>query len=267
MKKCIIFGNCQASTVKQYLSELSCFSEKYEIYTYANWQLIQNKEAVPTHHLEDADLIIYQPLRDIHGCYSTNKQNPESFFNLLNERCKTISFPRLHNNSLWPIFHKHNNKRELYGTIKNKVGSMDELLYLYNNNLIDYDFDTRQCSNYSLSKEREADTDIKIIDYIYGNLHKHKLFLTHDHPTSRVFNEVAKQVCEHLDIEYDHKKGMTYDENYVNLQDSVYGHSTKQYPLSRYAIKHFGFEFISEEDSNADSFYKDRTIDFYISNK
>ena len=61
MKKCIIFGNCQCSGVKKFL-EFSDFYEQYEIHQYANWELIQdNKMTIPIHHLQSADLVIYQP--------------------------------------------------------------------------------------------------------------------------------------------------------------------------------------------------------------
>lgn len=264
MKLCIAFGNCQAAALKLYLSELSSFSETYECHVYANWQLLKhNKLAIPIQQLSHADLILYQPLSDVHGCYSTNKANPESFMSLLSDNCKTISFPRLHNNSLWPLFHKNASRTVMYGKINNHIESMDQLNYLYDNDMIDYDFTHRALENYRISKQKEEETDVKIVDYIYDTMHKQKVFLTHDHPTSCVFNEVTRQVCDVLGIEYNYEKGLTFPENIANLQDSVYHRADKQYPISRYAIKHFGLTYVTDETPSTYEFYQLLTKDYY----
>ena len=263
MKTCIIFGNCQCSGVKKFL-ELSNFYESYQIYQYANWQLMKNNTMlIPIHQLQNADLIIYQPLSDVHNCYSTNRSNPDSFFNLLSDSCKTISFPRIHNNGIFPIFHKHYYRNNIYGRINNMPNSINQLLYMYDNNQLDFDIDNRMKQNYLISKEKEKDTDCKIIDIIYDNIKSHKLFLTHDHPTSFVFNNLTKQIADILDLEYNYELGLTFDENITCLEDSVYGNSSRQYPISRYAINHFNFNYIANEDIIANNFYKDIIIDYY----
>jgi hypothetical protein len=265
-KKCITFGNCQAGALKKYLFELSSFGEIYDFQSYANWELIKdNKLAIPIQQLKEADLVIYQPLNDVYGCYSTNKNNPESFFNLLNENCKTISFPRIHNNAIWPVFRKHADPF-MYGKINNNIKDLENLIYLYNNNQIDYNFKNRLEENYKISKEKEATTDVKIVDYIYDNMRKYKMFLTHDHPTSRVCNEVAKQICSILKIDYDYEKGLTFDENIVGFVDSVYKRKDNQYPISRYMIRDLNLEYIVEEDKDADEFYRNLSIQFITLN-
>jgi len=267
MKKCILFGNCHCSGVKQFL-EYSNFFEQYEVQQFANWELIKDEQnmAIPIHLIKEADLVIYQPLSDIYNCYSTNKQNPDSFFRLLKDECKTVSFPRIHNNALFPIFHKNDRKHLFYGTILNRVDSLQHLAYLYNNNFIDYDFDRRMSYNYSVSKEKETDCDIQIADFIYNNVSNHKLFLTQDHPTSFVFNKLTSSICEQLDLDYDYERALNVPENITGLEDSVYKSVEKQYPISRYAIRHYGFKYIKEESSNADSFYGACSWDYYNKN-
>ena len=267
LKTCIIFGNCQCSGVKKFL-ELSNFYEKYEIYQYANWELIKNDTMlIPIQQLQNADLIIYQPLSDVHNCYSTNRSNPNSFFNLLSETTQTISFPRIHNNGLFPLFYKNSSYQNIYGKINNMPDSTEKLLYMYDNNELDFDFDNRMQQNYNISVEKEKYTDIKLIDHIYSNIKDHKLFLTHDHPTSFIFNNLTKQIAEILDLEYDYELGLTYSENITNIEDSVYGRETNQYPISRYAINHFNFNYIQNEDTDADIFYKNMIMDYYIKNQ
>lgn len=267
MKNCILFGNCHCSGVKKFL-EYSTFFEQYEVQQFANWELIKdnNNMVIPTHLIKDADLVIYQPLSDVYDCYSTNKQNPDSFFQLLKDDCKTVSFPRIHNNALFPIFHKNNCKQLFYGTIKNQVDSLQQLAYLYKNDLIDYDFTNRMNNNYRISKDKEADCDIKIADFIYNNVSNEKLFLTQDHPTSFVFNKLTSLICEQLDLEYDYEKGLDAPENITQLEDSVYKSEEKQYPLSRYAIRHYDFKYAKEESPKADLFYGVCSWDYFNKN-
>jgi hypothetical protein len=221
---------------------------------------------IPVHLIKEADLVIYQPLSDVYNCYSTNKQNPDSFFRLLKDECKTVSFPRIHNNALFPIFHKNDRKQLFYGTIKNNIDSLHHLAYLYKNDLIDYDFDGRMNNNYRVSKEKEADCDVQIADFIYNNVSNHKLFLTQDHPTSFVFNKLTSLICEQLDLEYDYESALSAPENITALEDSVYKSEEKQYPISRYAIRHYNFKYIKEESSKADSFYGACSWDYYNKN-
>jgi hypothetical protein len=268
MKQCILFGNCQCSGVRKFL-EFSNFFDNYQIHQFANWELIkdENNMVIPVHLIQNADLVIYQPLSDVHNCYSTNRKNPDSFFSLLREDCKTVSFPRIHNNAIFPMFHKTARHDVLYGRIKNTAESIDEIIYLYNNNMIDYDFDARMSENYLISKEKESECDVKIADFIYNNISNHKLFLTHDHPTSFVFNEVTSQICDHLGFEYDYEKGATAEENLTEIEDSVYHSVDCQYPISRYAIQHFGFRYIQQETEEANLFYGSNTVEYFIRNQ
>jgi hypothetical protein len=265
-KTCILVGNCQCSGVREFL-QYSEFFKHYNVIQYANWELINSNTSIPTHTLQSADLVIYQPLSDVYNCLSTNKNNPDSFLNILNETCNTISFPRIHNNMLFPIFRKNKTSLNIYGTINNKIESLEHACYLYNNDLIDYDFDNRYNNNYYISKLKETDCDVKIIDFIYKNIANTKLFLTADHPTSFVFNEVTKQICEHLELDYDYEKGLTASENITGLVDSTYDRPSKQLPISRYTVKHFGLKYASGDIDDADNFYLQNTIEYIKLNK
>jgi hypothetical protein len=250
----------------EFLKE-SDFYEKYDVHNFFNWQLIEKKEqSIPEILLRTADLVIYTPLSDVNGCYSTNIHNTTSFIHLLKPECQLISFPRLHNNSLFPIFRKHKFKKErkdYYGIIKNNISSVQELSYLYENNLIDFDFDTRVKNNYEIAKEKEADCDVKIADYISDNVSKHKMFLTQDHPTSRVINHVTKQITDILDIDYNFEKVEGFHENIIGYEDSIYGNVDKQYPISKYSIRHFGFTYIEKEHPHAHRFYLKECVEYY----
>lgn len=259
MKSCLLIGNCQLSGIKECLNYTDFFKE-YEVTQYANWELLKSNERVPLYKLKQADLVIYQPLSEVHGCHSTALHNPESFLHLLKEDCKTVSFPRIHNNAIFPIFHKNRSMQQMYGSIKNKIENVKQLGELYIHNRIDFGFEERQLQNHTISFEKERETDVKIADFIQSNLSKKKLFLTHDHPTSFVFQEVTRQICDKLEIELPE---IEMDENKTGLKDSVYNRSDHQYPISRYAIQHFGFNYIEQEHSDADLFYARNMCDYY----
>ena len=257
-----VFGNCQCSGIKYFL-KFSKFYDYYDAYSYANWELLNQPDLLPIEMIKKADLIIYQPLSDVHGCYSTNIRNENSFMKLIKPECKILSFPRIHNNSLFPLFRKASNKPDYYGKVNNSFTTRKELLDLYNQNQLDFDLENRMNQNILISREKEKDCDVKIIDFILEHIKTHKLFLTQDHPTSFIFNEITRQICHMLDLEYDYEKGILEDENIVGLPDSVYTHSSKQYPISRYSMNYFQFEYICEEDTNANDFYLQQLLTFY----
>ena len=257
--KCILFGNCQCSGVKKFL-EFSPFFSMYEVYQFANWEMIQQEQHFPIQLLKEADLVIYQPLSDIHGCYSTDRVHPNSFFNLLKPDCKTISFPRIHSNSISPLFHKRYQNPMMYGYVNNTYSSLEELLHLYDTDQLDFDFDIRMKKNYEIALQREITCDVKIANFIYNNISNYKMFLTHDHPTSIVFDEVTRQICNLLKIPY---TSVSVDENITGLQDSVYCNTSCQYPISRYSIRHFHLKYIQKETQEANTFYRNNLIHFY----
>ena len=259
MKSCLLIGNCQMSGIQECLKHTDFFKE-YEVSQYANWELLKSNERIPLLHLKNADLVIYQPLSDVHGCHSTNLHNPDSFMHMLKEECLTISFPRIHNNSVFPIFHKNNKMKLMYGCIKNKIENETQLGDLYIHNRVDFGFEERMLQNHTISLEKEHDTDVKIADFIQSNLSKKKLFLTQDHPTSVVFQEVTRQICDTLEIDL---PDVEMEENKTGLQDSVYHRPDHQYPISRYAIQHFGFNYIDQEHPDADLFYAKNLCDYY----
>jgi hypothetical protein len=259
MKSCLLIGNCQMSGIQECLKHTHFFKE-YEVSQYANWELLKSNERIPLLTLKNADLVIYQPLSDVHGCHSTNLHNPESFMHLLKEDCITVSFPRIHNNALFPIFHKNNSMIPMYGCVKNKIDNVEQLVDLYVHNRIDFGFEERMLQNHKISLEKERDTDIKIADFIQSNVSKKKLFLTQDHPTSAVFQEVTRQLCDRLEIDF---PDVDMVENKTLLQDSVYRRPDHQYPISRYAIQHFGFKYITQEHPEADLFYARNLVDYY----
>ena len=258
MKKAVFIGNCQMSGIREVLRYTS-FYENYTLEQFANWEMIESKTAPPIHALSSADLVVYQPLSDVHGCFSTNPENPNSMLKNCKPDAVTISLPRIHNNSLWPIFKKYSKQSIYYGTdyIKHNQGiSIHELLRLYDTGKLNFDFESRYLHNKTISIEKEITTDVKVIDYIDENLRKKQLFLTHDHPTTDIFIHCTRQVCDILDIEF--PSILVADDNITGLQDSVYQNPSCRYPGSTYANRYFGFEWNTDVD---DIFYRNQLIE------
>lgn len=174
--------------------------------------------------------------------------------NVCKSESTVISVPRIHNNSLWPIFRKHSQKNIYYGgNFADKP--LEELLCLYDAGRLDFRFEERYQQNKTLSLEKERDTDVKVFDYIDENLRKKRMFLTQDHPTTDVFIHCTRQVCDILDIEF--PKELVLDDNVTGLQDSVYQNPSCRYPGSTYANRYFGFEWGAD-----DAFYRNVLIQY-----
>lgn len=268
-QKVILVGLCHCQGIMDML-KFTNFYDKYTVKWYANWQLIQNNQAIPYNDLTTADIVIYQPLSDIHGCYSTNKKNPNNMFKVCSEDTQLISIPRIHMNCIWPIFKKAANKQEYYGGDFLKyyksqgLTKVDQIIKLYDEGSLDFQFETRFNNNKKLFIEKEYETDIKLFNFIEYNMIDKYLFLSQDHPTSIVYYECVKQLCKYLDIEFNETFNIdTLDDNYMGVPDSVYSRSDNRIPLSKYSYNHYKFNWIQNID---DSFYRNELYNYLLLN-
>lgn len=256
MKHVVFIGNCQCSGIRSVL-EYTNFNDKYHVTQYANWEMIENNESPPIRDLSNADFIIYQPLSDIYGCFSTNPENPNNMLSICKPDAVVLSFPRIHNNSIWPIFKKHKNKLEYYGgdflsyyTSQN-IRTQYDFLYLYDNHLMNFNMEERFNSNMTITQKKEERTNIKVHDYIMKNIRTKRLFLTHDHPTTSVFYHCVTQMLDILDVDFHPSFSLeSIDMNITGLKDSVYGHASNMYPDSYYSM------FSYSDSVHNDSFYR-----------
>jgi len=122
----------------------------------------------------------------------------------------------------------------------NKLSDYPDSLFILNNK---YDYE-----------------DIKIFDYIEHNISKQLTFLTQDHPTSHVFTELYRQVCDLLDVPYIHIKQYDKDDNLSNLPDSSYNLPGDRLPISDYSKQFYGFSYPYVNHVDANKFYRDVII-------
>lgn len=259
MEKVVMIGNCQMSGIRTIL-DFTTFKDKYTVEQFANWQMIANRDAPPVQSLASADIVIYQPLSDVHGCYITNRENPDSMLNVCKEDTVFIEMPRIHNNSLWPIYAKHNSKTAYYGgeyLDSCRGASRHQIIQLYDEGKLDFKFIDRYNRNMDISLERERSCDIKVANFIRSNLKTQELFLMHEHPTSCVYAHCVDQMLDRLRIEY--TADVTgVDENLANCEDSVYHIPSGRFPQSSFSVKELGLPLAKYIDDN---FYRDRLID------
>ena len=260
MSLLVCIGNCQLSALCRYLRKNDAFLNQFaEIKEYANWQILERPDLLPIQDLKRADVVLYQPLSDVHGCLSMHKGNKQSIFQYISDETLTLSFPRIHNNALWPIARKHRDKPIWYGG-ESLLPSLEHTLALYDSGRMDFQFASRFARNKAISLEKEKDTDIKIFDYLESMLPKRRTFLTHDHPTSHVFTELYRQTCDLLDLPYVHVDSYDVDENCSGLPDSIYGLPGDAFPISPYAHSWYGCTYPYTNAVDATAFYRKEII-------
>uniref|UniRef100_A0A6C0J621 Polysaccharide biosynthesis enzyme WcbI domain-containing protein n=1 Tax=viral metagenome TaxID=1070528 RepID=A0A6C0J621_9ZZZZ len=210
--------------------------------------------------IKNADILIYQPLNEKHKKFSTN-----NILKLIKTTCKTISFPYIYNNSFYPIkgpteinqshFGKHchiifDNSECITNLIDKKL-NLDEILKLYQENKINFNYEKRYNNTINILENREKVCDIKIIDFIKKNFTKERLFLLENHPTSIIFINITNQILKILNIK--ELKILEYGINDCNLSGYI--------PLDISSKNYFNYEF--EIDKDCDNYYKQCIINIF----
>jgi len=255
MSKVVGIGNCQISGIRDILEQYTNFKDKYVFQQFANWQMIENKEAPPIESIKNADVIIYQPLSDVHGCFSTNPDNPNNMLQFAKSDAIIISMPRMYNDSLWPVFAKRYAKnfycgdeylRDFNGASKNTI------LTMYDNKHINFYFPERFSKNMDISYSKEINTDVKVVKFICDNIKQSQLFLTPDHPTTLLFRHCVDQMLDHLHVSYTQSIDNLPD-NLSLIEESTYQLPTRRLPQSSFSTKSFHYEWDHKID---DLFYR-----------
>jgi len=271
----IIYATCQGGAIGKFLMESKEFNEKYyDPVVISNYEYIRNNKyfieiSEYDHAIRNADLFIYQPLDDIYLKNSTNYIK-----SLLKPTCKTLSIPYVFNTSLWSIILAIKgdvtddwSKRdgggrvflniEVINELRVKHGlSLNEILKLYDNNKIDFNYEIRYRTDMNLLKNKEKNMDIKVHDFIKENISKKRLFLYSSHPTSPLFIHMTNQILNYIEMS---PITDNYDLDFCGL------HSAEipiAFPTS--SVDYFKFEFTTkEEEKIANDFYK-YVITWYI---
>lgn len=265
MKKALLIGNCQNHSLIGFLNKNEEFRRTYETKFYANWEMIERKDSIPTMELMNADLFIYHPLAPVHGCYSTDPNVEGSIGSLVKEGCLKISHPYVYSSAMWPLIQQDHNGRDWFGSevidglIANGM-KLDDILNEYRHNRIDWQYKSRFEETRSILKMKESQTDVVITDFLDDRLKDSLLFLTHQHPTSLVLNELANRILSMLGMEGNLPPD---DINESRLEDSTYSRPSMMFPIHRSAVEYYNLTYADRYIDDSDSFYEQRIIQYY----
>lgn len=247
----VIYATCHGMGLRHYL--------KY--FLDANIELIFNYSSIAFNNeidhdlLSKADIFIYQPMPAKWGKYSTDLSVKNNVLSYLSDKCIKITIPYVYAEWLWGLgevqlrdgtgnFDKIDDEtetkikyinKEAILKYKNDNYTLEEVLQLYDDNAIDFNYESRFKHGIDILKSKEEVCDVKISDFIINNYKKYNLFTMPNHPTKYVFKEMTKQILKIINN--------NFDENYINMIDDDYCLSPIKIPFSTYDLKHHNFNF------------------------
>jgi len=164
--KIVFYTNCQYRGIHLFLKK----SLDYTFVHIENYSLIRNKKDIPFDILKSADIFIYQPIDKKHGVYSTDQIIENNIMSYLQQSCTKISFPYIYNSSLWillppaiidgyigdyPDINKYVN-REPIEKLKNNQHSLSEVLEIYKNGDLDFEYEVRFNKSIAILRKKES---------------------------------------------------------------------------------------------------------------
>lgn len=223
--------------------------KNYEITHIRIDDLVFKKNDINLTKILKANIFIYQPLDEKHGDISTKK-----IIKMLNPSCIKISFPYIYNNSFYPvkgpllIKDSHKKKQcsiiydnsEVITDLIDKNYSLEEIITLYKNNKINFNYEDRFNYTNSILQQKESECDIKILNFIKDNFNKERLFLLENHPTSIIFINVVNQILEKISLSK--LPLFNCDINEANLPGGLL-------PIDKSSNNFFNYEFDIDDNS------------------
>ena len=182
MPNIVYYSNCQYAGINYFL-QISV-PKYYNIFHLENYGLIKEKKSIPVDKLKEADIFIYQPIDKRHGIYSTDTTIENNIMSYLSPKCKTISFPYIYNSALWclippanidgyvgeyPDIDKYIN-REPIEQLKSQGYSLSDVLRMYSNNEINFDYENRFEKCIEILRDKERKCDVKVSDFIVKHI-------------------------------------------------------------------------------------------------
>lgn len=236
MKKCLVYGNCQAMALKGLLKQNPKFKKYYEIVDCKSVYLL-NKEDLPNQELiiSDVDLLIHQPVSDNYkGLYQLSTNYLKS---KLKQNAKVVSFPvayftgynpelvYLKNNSgqriSQPFTYHDTNIMKFYlmGKSVNETITLIQSKDFYQF----YDIQNNLENTLLNLEQREIDLDIKLSLFIRENYKKNRLFYTFNHPSFVILKYIANSIFKALDIDK--------NENFFDIFGSIEIFGNSSFPI------------------------------------
>lgn len=253
MKKilCLIYANCQGRGIETFLNKAAEFRDQIHVHRLDAIDYVKKGIPVPEYIFNKADIFIHQPIKSVHG-----KSSTDYLKKLLPAHCEIISFPYIYNNALWPMFSEAGEVigQESILDLFSKGNSLEKVVEMMFNQEIDFRFSERFEKSLAILKDKEAETNVRVSDFIVANIRTKKLFLTQNHPTSTVFIHCVNQINDLLGFPKLLESKDTIP-NETGLPDC--------WPTSPYEVAFYGYQYRSEwrhfhkekMDSNWKRFY------------
>jgi hypothetical protein len=209
-KKVLLYGNCQICIcVYKYIQKIY-----NNITIWWSFNLIENNEEINYEILKNIDIFIYQPINESFGEYSI-----KNMIQYLKNSCIQISVPFIFLNCFYPLTNKAiaitldgviDTRDDKYKNIilnqdiiieLSKKHSEEEIIELFKNNKIDFNFKKMFDENINRIRDKEKECNIKIIDFILENYQHHQLVSWHLHPTGILVYYYVKQIFKILNFD------------------------------------------------------------------
>ncbi len=249
-KTCIIYANCQGRLLENYLSKSFTFNQQYSIKRFPVHILMAQGTTAPSQVLKQADLFIYQEVKEIHGIHSS-----KHLLQKLPANCQRISFPSMYFTGYFPQYCKNpvNKAYPNYPagiiphgdsniiSMLNQGKSRSEII----KSISDPDFYTQEFLLNNLQNtlaeliQREHNLSIKISEFIKDNYQHYYLFHTHNHPSNILGIYVVNQILKLLGISH-----LGDPLSFEQLTSEALGQI--QIPIYPSVIKHLSLTFIDQ---------------------
>jgi hypothetical protein len=124
--------------------------------------------------------------------------------------------------------------REPIEHLKSQGYSLNDVLRMFSNNEIDFDYENRFNKSIEILKTKEEKCQVKVSEFIVKHVRSVKLFFTQNHPTTCVLAHIANQVLSILgyNVKYDE---FAYPDNVCNLPG--------EWPTSSYDMSYWKFQY------------------------
>lgn len=240
-KIAILYGNCHMESLSECLNKHKAFTERYVIYPIMPIYMVKDESYFDDPIFKHCDLFIHQSIRK-NNRYG-GKFASENIIQSLKPECKVIAVPNLYHLPMC-YFPQYTEEQELKHRIGQTVFFRDKIIdeqykrgisakkigkMYYSTDCGITKEEVENLWRVFLAKveQREADWDIKILDFIKRNK-KEMLFFDPNHPRPILIKYIAKELCNTLNIITDGIDNMN-----INLLD------TYEMPICKSVIDYF----------------------------
>jgi len=207
--KVLFYTNCQNWSIRYFLS---LYYKDIVFDEIPNYQFLDYEQPIDEQQLNSADVFIYQKIDKKYGIRSTDPEVENNLLTHLSDKCIKISMPYLYNAVNWILVPPAIGDGRVGGwgdtsgytnaesilKLKRKGYSLQQILDLHVNNLMDWDIPGRVQRYYDTLEENDKTLDLKITDFIKEHIRNHQLFFTQNHPTSIMPGYLTNQIFEIL---------------------------------------------------------------------